>query len=135
MAGSFNKLRKKPKHVRDNIAFGVAGGFTLTLAIAWFLIGFGNGPTSPEVTSEEKNGAFSTLFDQIQEQVATAKEGVIEGNEASSTMPSVTGEWGISAQNASSTSNGTPREAAIMVVGASSSARTSSSTASTSVLY
>lgn len=131
MAGIFNKLRKKPKHVRENIAFGIATGFTLTLAVAWFLVGFGGNPTTPEVVEGEGNGAFTTLLDQIQEQVATAREGV-QADEASSTMPTVTGEWGISAQNASSTQ---PKEAAIMIVTSSSSSQSTTTTASTSMLY
>ena len=134
MAGSFKNLRKKPKHVRDNVAFSLAGGFTFMLAVAWFFIGFDGLATSPEVSSEGTNGAFSTFIDQIQEQVATAREGV-ETNEASSTMPTVTGEWGLSAQNASSTNNSVQKEAAIMIVTSSSTRGASSTTASTSVLY
>ncbi|MBP6924039.1 MAG: hypothetical protein KBC62_00160 [Candidatus Pacebacteria bacterium] len=135
MAGSFNKLRKKPKHVRDNVAFGVASGFTFMVAIAWFLVGFGGESKSPEITTEETNGAFSTLLKQIQEQVATVKEGVKEDTKASSTMSSVTGEWGLSAQNASSSNSVAPKEAAIMIITSSSTTGTTSTHVTPSVLY
>ena len=95
MAGLFKKLRKKPKHVRDNIAFSIAGGFTFMVALGWFFLGFDGLPHSTEVASGENNSAFSTLFGQIQEQVATAKESIGEAKKATTTTPVVTGEWGL----------------------------------------
>jgi hypothetical protein len=135
MAGYFNKLRKKPRHVRDNIAFSIAGGFTLTVALAWFFIGFTGFGGSTEITAEEKPKAFSTLIDQIQDQVASAREGVSEAKKENASSTVSNGEWGLSAQNSSSSNNLMPKEASLMIVGASSTQRATSTAATTSVLY
>ncbi len=135
MAGYFNKLRKKPKHVRDNIAFSIAGGFTLVTALAWFFIGFGAPAEEFNLAEEESPAAFSTLLDQIQEQVASAREGIAESKEATSTPPVNNGEWGYALQNASSSRNQLPREASIMIVSSSSASATTSMRATSSVLY
>lgn len=129
MAGLFKKLRKKPKHVRDNIAFSIAGGFTFVVALSWFFLGFHGLPQGADVASEESNGAFSTLFGQIQEQVAAAKESIEEAKKVATTTPVVTGEWGL----ASTTR--VEKEAAIMIVTSSSTGSASSTRATTSVLY
>lgn len=136
MAGYFNKLRKKPKHVRDNVAFSIAGGFTLMIALAWFFVGFDGLGGTPEVVTEEKPEAFSTLINQIQEQVATARVGVSDArSDVASTTPVSNGEWGWSAQNASSTNNGMPNEPVGAGVDASSTQQSGSAVATTSVLY
>jgi hypothetical protein len=74
MSGDYlTKLRQKPKHVRDNIAFGVAGGITSIVAL--FLIVAVHGP---KVVGEVSGGdnqpqLFETLIDQAKEQVAATK--------------------------------------------------------------
>jgi hypothetical protein len=39
-------LRQKPLHVRENIAIGVAGGFTLLVALGWFAASAASGTFS-----------------------------------------------------------------------------------------
>lgn len=134
MFGYFNKLRKKPKHVRDNIAFSMAGGFTLILAVVWFMTGF-NPSTNQEISSGEDSAPFATLLGQIQEQMASAKDSVSE-NEATAEMPvDNTGEWGLSAQNASTSRQPIPEEVSIMVVPTPTTTATTSRSATSSVLY
>lgn len=132
MFGYFNKLRKKPKHVRDNIAFSIAGGFTLVLAIAWFLVGF-NPSTNEDISSGEGSAPFATLLSQIQEQMASAKDSVPD-EEATSSSPSIK-EWGLSAQNASTSRQVIPEEINIMVVPSATATATTSRSATSSVLY
>lgn len=136
MFGYFNKLRKKPKHVRDNIAFSVAGGFTLTLAIAWFLVGF-NPSANQNVSSGEGSTPFSTLFSQIQEQIASVKDSVPENESVTSEeMPTnAGGEWSLSAQNASTSRQVIPEEVSIIVVPTATATATTSLSATSSVLY
>lgn len=139
MANHLHELRKKPKHVRDNIAFGVAGGMTLMLAIGWFSLRGSSMPNPvKEIANDEATGAFSTFFSQVKEQAAAVKDSF-------PLRPATTTEGvapAIPDESAFRLATGTDpqldrvkKEAAIMIVsGASSSA--SSTTASTSdVLY
>jgi hypothetical protein len=139
MAGYFSKMRKKPKHVRDNIAFSMAGGITFVLALTWFLVGFESPVSNSETitTSEEQPAAFSTLLNQIQEQAASVRESVSPVEEiATSSIPVGDGAWGIAAQYTnSSTSKPLPREANIMIISASSSPEASSTAPTSDVLY
>lgn len=64
------KLRHKPKSVRDNIALGVAGSITAAILLAWVFV-------TPEKigtvadSSEDRPGTFSLLFDRIKDQTAS----------------------------------------------------------------
>ena len=74
MSGDYlTKLRQKPKHVKDNIAFGVASGFTALVAA--FLVFAVHGPEVIEGVSTNQNDPqfFQTLTSQVKEQVAGAR--------------------------------------------------------------
>ena len=74
MSGDYlTKLRQKPKHVRDNIAFGVASGFTAVIAA--FLVFVVHGPTVVQEVANEDNSPrfFETLVNQAKEQVAASR--------------------------------------------------------------
>ena len=73
-------LRKKPKHVRDNIAFGTAVGVTGVVALAVFLGG------QVDLKESEGPGFFSTFIGQFKTEIATVKEALPENPTASSTL-------------------------------------------------
>jgi hypothetical protein len=69
------KLRKKPKHVRDNIAFVAAG--VATLPVMAYLVLAVHGPRVTggiTETDTPKTKFFETFTSQIKEQVATVRE-------------------------------------------------------------
>jgi hypothetical protein len=73
MSNWLTSLRKKPKHVRDNIAFAMSGGVTVcVLATVWLLGGIG--PHTIAKTEEAGPGIFKTFFGEFGKQVATIKE-------------------------------------------------------------
>ena len=61
-------MRKKPKHVRDNIAFGTAVGFTALVALLAFVGG------QVDLKESEGPGFFSTFIGQFKSEVAAVKE-------------------------------------------------------------
>lgn len=74
MSGDYlTKLRQKPKHVRDNIAFAIASGVTSMVAL--FLVFAVHGPkvTGELAGQEEQPQLFETLINQAKEQVAATK--------------------------------------------------------------
>ena len=74
MTGDYlTKLRQKPKHVRDNIAFGIASGFTAIIAL--FLVFAVHGPKVIEgvATEDDSPHFFQTLTGQIKDQVAATR--------------------------------------------------------------
>jgi hypothetical protein len=83
-------LRKKPKHVRENIAFGAATTLTAAVFVVWLFSA--KGITAPQkLATNETPKAFGMFLDQLQEQVATVKEAISTSTAASSatTPPSV----------------------------------------------
>ena len=73
-------LRKKPKHVRDNIAFGTAVGVTGVVALAVFLGG------QVDLKESEGPGFFSTFIGQFKTEVAAVKEALPEQPATTSTL-------------------------------------------------
>lgn len=73
-------LRKKPKHVRDNIAFGTAVGFTALVALLAFVGG------QVDLKESEGPGFFSTFIGQFKTEVAAVKEALPEKPAATSTL-------------------------------------------------
>ncbi len=74
MSGDYlTKLRRKPKHVRDNIAFGIAGSFTAVVAL--FLVFAVHGPKVVDEVADGDNSPrfFETLVDQAKEQLAASQ--------------------------------------------------------------
>ncbi|MEN9920696.1 MAG: hypothetical protein RL538_589 [Candidatus Parcubacteria bacterium] len=139
MANHLHELRKKPKHVRDNVAFGIAGGMTFMIAIAWFTMWGAEMPNSPqEVAAEDSSTAFSTFFSQIKEQAAMVKDSFpLQG--ASSTdvvMPDIPDESAFKlASGTDPQLERVKKEAAIMIVSGTSSSTSTTTASSSSVLY
>ena len=79
------KQRTKPKHVRDNIAFGFASGAAVLALAGWLILLPRDDLFQNNVTADKSPEAFSTFFDQIKEQVAGVREAVTPT--ASSTPP------------------------------------------------
>ncbi len=70
-----SKLRKKPKHVRDNIAFVAAG--VATLPVMAYLVFAVHGPrVSNSIVENEATDTkfFETFTNQVKEQVASVRE-------------------------------------------------------------
>lgn len=68
------KIRRQPRHVRDNIALSIAGVFTVLVAAlwAWHLPG---SLTSKDETGEQ-TPFFSQLRSSLEEQMATVRSSV-----------------------------------------------------------
>lgn len=75
-----HNLRRKPKAARERIAVGVAGGVTSLTLVVWLMTSAPTGETFATIVadSEEATGAFSVIFEQIQEQTASVFEAVPE---------------------------------------------------------
>lgn len=67
-------LRKKPKHVRDNIAFVAAG--VATVPVVAYLVFAVHGPKITNIAESDPNQPkfFETFTTQIKDQVATVRE-------------------------------------------------------------
>jgi hypothetical protein len=91
MSGDYlTKLRQKPKHVRDNIAFGVASGVTAIVAL--FLVFAVHGPTVVEEVANEDNSPrfFQTLVNQAKEQVAASRSSMNSVQEENTPLEATT---------------------------------------------
>ena len=115
------KQRQKPKHVRDNIAFGFASGAALLVLVGWVVLIPKNDIFHSNVAADESPEAFSTFFDQIKEQVAGVRGSLDE--QASSTQTTVSSPvFGATATTSSNQGFGTAtsstgvKEAVIFVV-------------------
>ncbi len=73
----FQYIRRRPKHVRDNYAFGLASTFTFTVLMFW-VMSFSGGEIQAQdgVVAQEKNIPFATLIKQSKEQLALLREAV-----------------------------------------------------------
>lgn len=73
----FQYIRRRPKHIRDNYAFGLASTFTFTVVMFW-VMSFSTGEikTQDETIAQEKNVPFATLIKQSKEQFALLREAV-----------------------------------------------------------
>lgn len=73
----FQYIRRRPKHVRDNYAFGLASTFTFTVLMFWVMSFSGGETQAPDgVVAQEKNIPFATLIKQSKEQFALLREAV-----------------------------------------------------------
>lgn len=66
------EARKKPKHVRDNIAMVGASSVTAAIFVVWLFTAPGQLEKEQQKTAEQPQ-AFSTFFGQIKEQVASVR--------------------------------------------------------------
>jgi predicted PurR-regulated permease PerM len=67
------KLRQKPKHVRQQVALGVATVFTSIVAIFW-LTSLPNTVKSISSAVPEGANAFSSFTDKINDEIQTVKD-------------------------------------------------------------
>jgi nicotinamide mononucleotide (NMN) deamidase PncC len=125
--------RKKPKYVRDNIAFVIAGSFTTVLLMAWLV--FMPGKIIQEVAEKPavNNGAFTTFIDQLKEQMAGVSEAVPEETATSSqpqspiaVLSASSTDWNLSSTTIKA--EAVPREVPIVVVPRASSTPAATST-------
>ena len=71
------KARKKPKHVRDNIAFAIAGSVSAAICLVWLVVM--PGQLAKKATSvNDDHKVFSTFFNQFKDQVANVKKSLPE---------------------------------------------------------
>ncbi len=85
------KLRQKPRHVRQQVAFGVAIGFTSIVAMFWLTSVPDTVKTISNAAPEGVN-AFSSFTDSVNKQIQAAKEAAatrIATTTASTTLPVV----------------------------------------------
>jgi hypothetical protein len=129
MANWLTTLRKKPKHVRDNIAFAVSGGFSIFVCAVWFFGGVG----STHLAGAVDGGPhfFQTFLGEFGKQVAAVKETMPKTSPASSTAKSFP-EAGPAAAASSSwamaSTTAAPQQQQIMIVTTSSTPATTSTT-------
>ncbi len=85
------KLRQKPRHVRQQVAFGVATVFTLIVSIFWVASLPDTVKGLSEVVPDGAN-AFSSFTNKINEEIQAAKESAVTKlatTTASTTLPVV----------------------------------------------
>lgn len=134
------KLRQKPKSVRNNIAFGIASIFTAFILVVWFSVStdqFGNIVAG----SKSGAGAFSTFISHIKTDVAAVAESLPDNEEikaaASSTLQEqvskkISDDAQLRAERAStSATSSVSTKSAIRIATTSSSSSTESSSATT----
>jgi hypothetical protein len=131
------KQRTKPKHVRDNIAFGFASGVTALALVGWFVLLPANDIFNEDMSVDPTPEAFSTFVDQIGKQVAGVRDSFTS---LSSTTPEGLGlGMGSSSKTHQATSSAvitSVKEAAIFVVPTASTTYSSSTPATEAdVLY
>lgn len=78
------KVRRKPKAVRDNIALGIAGATTALVLGGWVLINNQSPLSGVAGELSTKTGAFSGLIGQIKDQAASAFSSVPSKDELES---------------------------------------------------
>ncbi len=84
------KLRQKPKHVRDNIAF-VAAGLSVVPVAAFLLLGVHGPNLTNGIADSDENGTkfFETFTSQIREQVASVREATSSSTSEANVVPTV----------------------------------------------
>ncbi len=82
------KLRSKPKHVRDNIAFVAAG--VATLPVVAYLVFAVHGPnvTGGIAETETDMKFFETFTNQVKEQVAGVRNAIATSSDETKKYPS-----------------------------------------------
>ena len=119
------KQRTKPKHVRDNIAFGFAGTVTAVALVGWLVLIPKDDIFKSNMTTDNSPEAFSTFFNQIKEQVAGVRESVKEQASSTPAVASSTGFGSSTSQTFGTSTAGLPEAAIFVVPTASTTAGTS----------
>ena len=128
MARWLSNLRKKPKHVRDNIAFGSSLGLTVVIALVWFING---GSTHLANNNSTKNGSdfFKTFKEGLGKQMAAAQDSIPKSSTSTATSTDRSNFQATPFVAATST-GAEQKPVLIEVVHSSSTASSSSSTSS-----
>lgn len=119
------KQRTKPKHVRDNIAFGFAGTVTAVALVGWLVLIPKDDIFKSNMTTDNSPEAFSTFFNQIKEQVAGVRESVKEQASSTPAVASSTGFGSSTNQTFGTSTAGLPEASIFVVPTASTTAGTS----------
>ena len=119
------KQRTKPKHVRDNIAFGFAGAVTIVALVGWLVLIPKDDIFKSNMTTDNSPEAFSTFFNQIKEQVAGVRESVKEQASSTPAVASSTGFGSSTNQTFGTSTAGLPEALIFVVPTASTTAGTS----------
>jgi hypothetical protein len=77
----FQNIRKKPKSIRNNYAFAIAGSFTVVVMMIWVVSQPNDGifTGGGKLSEEEKNSPFSTFIKESKEQMASLKGAFSDG--------------------------------------------------------
>ncbi len=85
-------IRSKPKHVRDQYAFGIAVAFTLVIGGVWSLSlpsRFAGGSQVAALASTTNAAPFSNFFTQLKHQFSGVKKAIDELPKSTSTPSSI----------------------------------------------
>jgi hypothetical protein len=92
----FQHIRRQPKHIRDNYAFGVAASFTALVLVFWGVARVDEGLVDVNFVSDESKAPFATLIKESKERFSALK-----GNADSSSDSQTAGV--INSENSSTT--------------------------------
>jgi|GEM_PF-1149208 len=96
------KIRRQPKQRRDNIAFGIASGFTFLIGALWLF----NAPNTFNGvlgTSEAVKSNESGFFETISSQAAAVRESISADSPETESLKALMDEYRASSTQASST--------------------------------
>jgi hypothetical protein len=85
-------IHRQPKAVRNQYAFAFASTFVGAVALIWVISLPSKLAPLADAVKEEGSGSFSTLFDQVGDQIATVKQTI---NEAKDELQATTTTGGI----------------------------------------
>jgi len=128
MTSWLSNLRKKPKHVRNNIAFGSSFGLTLAIALVWFMSGGSTTYLANNDTTKNSPEFFKTLKDGFNKQMASARDALPKTSTSTATTTDRS-KFQATPMVATTTTTG-QKPVLIEVVHSSSTASSSSSTSS-----
>lgn len=96
MFALLERIRKKPRHIKDRYAFYGAALITAFIAVIWVIslpATYKTAGVTQLDTDSESRPAFSTFFKEAKDQLANLKEGISEivaTSTATSSMPAAT---------------------------------------------
>lgn len=130
------KLRQKPKGVRDNIAMSIAGVFTSLVLVVWF-IGSTDKLGQVVESSKEGAGAFSTFIGHIKGEMASVADSLPDKEEfqkaASSTLQEQVSNQIESSRNSQNRATSSIEKKSIVRIGTTTASTTLSATTSAEV--
>lgn len=78
----FQHIRRQPKHIRDNYAFGVAASFTALVLVFWGVARVDNGLVDVNFVSDESKAPFATLIKESKERFSALKGNIASSSES-----------------------------------------------------